>query len=114
MDERKLYVPANVSVRNEVWAGFSVKDGMKSLLFMAIAAAFLFLLSRFLPIPLFFGVFATMLTGFASVGLHTRVPEVNRSILDQIGIVLRFTKSQKTYHYVYVRGAESAETKPKK
>lgn len=107
---RKLYVLSDVSLRNEIWAGLSTRDAAISLL-AAVCTAGLFLLPALVlraPVPVFAGVLAALLAGMISVGLLSRMPGVNRSILDQIGIALAYGKAQKQYHYIYRRKVPAA------
>lgn len=107
MNNRKLYVPSDVSLRNEVWAGLSVKDAITSLLVTLCAGILAAILVNVLHVPLLASVMGVLITGVFCIGLLSRMPEVNRSILDQIGIIIAFEKSQKQYHYIYRRGGNT-------
>ena len=106
MKTRSLYVPSNVSLRNEIWHGLSVRDAVISLLAALAAAAVATVIAKAFAVNILWCVLGTLLCGVSSIGILSKMPEINRSMLDQLHIILSFTKSQKQYRYVYQREVE--------
>lgn len=106
-NENNLYVPVNITLRNEVWPGFSVNDAVVTLLVLAVSAGIGVLCAVLLHIPLFFCVLGSLLPACFCVALLTREPNSNLSPYEQLKIMAAFSKSQKSYDYVYLRKGET-------
>lgn len=98
---RVLYVPANVSTRNEVWKGLSIADAVKALLLTAAAAAVALAagLAGAGQLPCIIGV---CVVGACSVGALQKF-ENNLSMTDYAAIMLKFAREQKRFIFVYRR-----------
>ena len=98
MDE-KLYIPLGVKPETEFFKGFGKKQmaqaAVGSLICGAIALILWFVTQN---------VTVTMiaaLTGIAGSVMMTAKDQSNLSVVDQIGNMVRFAKSQKNYPYRY-------------
>lgn len=98
MDE-KLYIPLGVKPETEFFKGFGKKQmaqaAIGSIVCGAIAVILWFIMQN---------VTVTMiavLTGIAGSVMMTAKDQSNLSVVDQIGNMIRFAKSQKHYPYRY-------------
>lgn len=102
--ERKLYVPANVTLRNEFIEGLSIRDTIKTALVSGGALAVAVALYLTLRMEILWCVLLVMMTGAAAMGLLRRLPVINRSMVEQMAIIIRYRKAQKVYRYAYRKG----------
>lgn len=102
MKNRTLYVPADVSLRNEVWKGLSVKDAVVSLGVGAGTAGLAVMLGLVFGVPQLWCVLMVMIAAGLSVAVLSKF-DTNLSIVDYLGISLKYAKEQKQYLYVYRR-----------
>ncbi len=91
--EISLYIPTGVKAQNELFNGFGRRELLQSAvgsLLGGAVAAFLWLVS---------GTVVATLTGiFGSVMMCTK-DQNNQSVVDQIGNMVRFGRSQQIYPY---------------
>lgn len=97
-----LYVPANIKTRFEALPGF----GFKEMAMTAMAGAMGVGVAVILHIvtaqeSIMMGIFIAVVSlalGFVT----TRKDDTNRSVLDSIKILIRFSKEQQKFKYVYI------------
>lgn len=98
--EEKLYIPYGLSIEAEYFTGFGKTElkqcAIGSLVFGAIGALLLLITSEVASLII------TLLTGIAgSIMMCRKDPNTRISVVGQIGNMVRFSKSQKRYRYVY-------------
>lgn len=104
--KNKLYVPANIFTGSELWNGFSVKSGIVTGIFTAVAIVFAVAYCKIFQPESFLGVvFAVMLVCAVSISLQTRI-ENNMSMVDYLQIVFRYGQEQQTFKYVKKEGVK--------
>ncbi len=97
--EEKLYIPMGVKPETEFFKGFGKKQMAQAAigsLICGTVALFLWFTTQ--------SVTTTMiaaLTGIAGSVMMTAKDQSNLSVVDQIGNMVRFAKSQKIYPYKY-------------
>ncbi len=92
-----LYIPTGVKVQNELFNGFGKKELLQSLvgsLFGGAVAALIWLCSHNVA----FTVVAVLTGIFGSVMMCTK-DQNNQSVVDHIGNMIRFARSQQIYPY---------------
>ncbi|MCI9438483.1 MAG: hypothetical protein HFH85_15235 [Lachnospiraceae bacterium] len=96
-NEISLYIPTGVKAQNELFNGFGRRELMQSTvgsLLGGAVAAFLWLMSGNVALTV-----VSALTGiFGSVMMCTK-DQNNQSVVDQIGNMVRFGRSQQIYPY---------------
>ena len=96
-DEISLYIPTGVKAQNELFNGFGRRELLQSAvgsLFGGGVAALLWLVSGNVALTV-----VAALTGiFGSVMMCTK-DQNNQSVVDQIGNIVRFGRSQQIYPY---------------
>jgi len=102
MKSRTLYVPSNVSLRNEVWKGLSVRDGAAVLGITLAAAGLAAMLGLVFGVPQLWCVLFVLIAAGIGVAVLTKF-DTNLSMVDYIGISLKFAKEQKRFLYIYRR-----------
>lgn len=73
MDKRTLFIPSNVSLRNELWPGFAIKDGVISICAMGAMAIIMLVLSLIFTIDITVSVLTVAFTGVIFAGLLSRL-----------------------------------------
>ena len=95
--EISLYIPTGVKAQNELFNGFGKRELLQSAvgsLLGGAVAALLWLVSGNVAVTV-----VTVLTGiFGSVMMCTK-DQNNQSVIDQIGNMVRFRRSQQIYPY---------------
>lgn len=95
--EISLYIPTGVKVQNELFNGFGKRELLQSAvgsLLGGAVAVLLWLVSGNVAVTV-----VAALTGiFGSVMMCTKDPN-NQSVIDQIGNMVRFNRSQQIYPY---------------
>lgn len=98
-ENNTLYIPLGVKTDNEFFPGFGKKEAVQA----AIGAVFAVIVS--LLIYLASGNVAyTMigvLSGIAGAVMMTTKDQYNMSVVTQVANLVRFSRSQKVYPYVY-------------
>jgi hypothetical protein len=97
MNEINLYIPTGVKAENELFNGFGRRELLQSVigsLFGGAVAALLWLIAGNVALTV-----VTVLSGiFGSVMMCTK-DQNNQSVVDQIGNMARFWRSQQIYPY---------------
>ncbi|WP_324824857.1 hypothetical protein [Sinanaerobacter sp. ZZT-01] len=96
-NEINLYIPTGVKAENELFNGFGRRELMQSVvgsLFGGAVAALLWLIAGNVALT----VVAVLSGIFGSVMMCTK-DQNNQSVVDQIGDMLRFRRSQQIYPY---------------
>lgn len=97
MNEINLYIPTGVKAENELFNGFGRRELLQSVvgsLFGGALSALLWLLAGNVALT----VVAVLSGIFGSVMMCTK-DQNNQSVVDQIGNMVRFWKSQQIYPY---------------
>lgn len=101
MEEKDtLYIPLGLKDKNELWNGFGKDEAIKALIFVAIASIIDILL-YFLKQSVVLAVVFILVAIGGSLMMLTK-DTTNISVVDQIGYMIRFSKSQKYYPYIYL------------
>ena len=96
-DEISLYIPTGVKAENELFNGFGRREMFQSVigsLFGGAVAALLWLIAGNVALT----VVAALSGIFGSVMMCTK-DQNNQSVVDQIGNMIRFARSQQIYPY---------------
>ena len=96
-DEISLYIPTGVKAENELFNGFGRREMFQSIigsLFGGAVAALLWLFAGNVALT----VVAALSAIFGSVMMCTK-DQNNQSVVDQIGNMVRFARSQQIYPY---------------
>lgn len=95
--EINLYIPTGVKAENELFSGFGRRELLQSVigsLFGGVVAALLWLIAGNVALTV-----VAMLSGiFGSVMMCTK-DQNNQSVVDQIGNMIRFWRSQQIYPF---------------
>ncbi|TCL57660.1 hypothetical protein EDD76_108195 [Kineothrix alysoides] len=97
MEQWALYIPSGVKVQNELFNGFGKRELLQSVagsLFGGVVAAVIWICSANVA----FTVVAVLTGIFGSVMMCTKDLN-NQSVVDQVGNMIRFAKSQQIYPY---------------
>lgn len=100
MDNDRLYIPYGLNIEQEFFTGFG-KTELKHFLtgvvgFAAVGALLLLITGEFIAF------IVTVIIGVAGCLMMTRRDPITRtSVTGQVANMIRFSKSQKKYHYVY-------------
>ncbi len=100
MEKHTLYIPQGIKLRSEIFEGFSKIELYKTIIVSIVAGiimSVLFLLTQ--TVSLCLVLFLSVI--FATVMVLTK-DKNNVSVVDQLGFMVRFAKSQKIYKYKYL------------
>ena len=95
-----LYIPQGLKTRVEIFDGFGKEELVKAILVTLVAGgidALLFLMFRNVVTSVVFMLIAIS----GSVMMLTK-DKTNISVVDQVGFMVRFARSQKIYKYKYL------------
>jgi hypothetical protein len=98
--KQTLYIPQGLKTRVEIFDGFGKEELVKTILVTLVAGgidALLFLLFRNVVTSVVFMLIAIS----GSVMMLTK-DKTNISVVDQVGFMVRFARSQKIYKYKYL------------
>lgn len=98
--KQTLYIPQGLKTRVEIFDGFGKEELVKTILVTLVAGgidALLFLIFRNVVTSVVFMLIAIS----GSVMMLTK-DKNNISVVDQVGFMIRFAKSQKVYKYKYM------------
>ena len=98
--KQTLYIPQGLKTRVEIFDGFGKEELVKTILVTLVAGgidALLFLLFRNVVTSVVFILIAIS----GSVMMLTK-DKTNISVVDQVGFMVRFARSQKVYKYKYL------------
>lgn len=100
MDDEKLYIPYGLSVEQEYFPGFGKTELKRFFIGTACSAALGALLLLITGEP--FAIIVPVIIGAAGSFMMTKRDPVTRaSVVGQIANIIRFSKSQKRYSYIY-------------
>jgi uncharacterized membrane protein YgaE (UPF0421/DUF939 family) len=94
-----LYIPMGVKTENEFFSGFGKKEALQAavgVVFSLIVSLFIFLFSANIAYTMI-GV----LSGIAGSIMMVTKDQYNMSVVTQVANLIRFSRSQKIYPYVY-------------
>jgi hypothetical protein len=98
--KQNLYIPQGLKTRVEIFDGFGKEELVKTILVTLVAGgidALLFLIFRNVVTSVVFMLIAIS----GSVMMLTK-DKTNISVVDQVGFMVRFARSQKIYKYKYL------------
>lgn len=98
--KQQLYIPQGLKTRVEIFDGFGKEELFKTIIVVLVAGgvdALLFLLCRNVVTSVVF-----MLISIAGSVMMLTKDKNNISVVDQVGFMIRFAKSQKVYKYKYM------------
>jgi hypothetical protein len=98
--KQTLYIPQGLKTRVEIFDGFGKEELLKTILVTLVAGgidALLFLIFRNVVTSMVFILIAIS----GSVMMLTK-DKTNISVVDQVGFMVRFARSQKVYKYKYL------------
>jgi len=95
-----LYIPQGLKTRVEIFDGFGKEELVKTILVTLVAGsidALLFLIFRNVVTSVVF-----MLISISGSVMMLTKDKTNVSVVDQVGFMVRFARSQKVYKYKYL------------
>ena len=98
-DNNSLYIPMGVKTENEFFPGFGKKEALQAAagtVFALLVSLVIFLVSGSIPYTMI-GV----LSGIAASVMMTTRDQYNMSVVSQVANLIRFSRDQKVYPYVY-------------
>lgn len=98
--KQRLYIPQGLKNRVEIFDGYGKEELMKTIIVTMAAGgidALLFLLFKNVVTSVVF-----MLIAIAGSVMMLTKDKNNISVVDQVGFMIRFAKSQKVYKYKYL------------
>ena len=98
-ENNTLYIPMGVKTENEFFSGFGKKELLQAavgMVFSLIISVFIFLFSGNIAYTMI-GV----LSGVAGSVMMVTKDQYNMSVVTQVANLIRFSRSQKIYPYVY-------------
>ena len=98
-DNNTLYIPMGVKTENEFFSGFGKKEFFQSLIgavFALVISLIIYLVSGNVAYTMI-GVLA----GIAGSVMMVTKDQYNMSVVNQVANLVRFSRSQKVYPYVY-------------
>lgn len=100
MDNDKLYIPYGLNIEQEYFTGFGQTELKHFIIgfvgFGCLGALLLLITGEF------FALIVTLIVGAAGSFIMTKRDPITRvSVIGQVGNMIRFSKSQKRYNYVY-------------
>jgi hypothetical protein len=98
--KQTLYIPQGLKTRVEIFDGFGKEELFKTVLVTLVAGgidALLFLIFRNVVTSVVF-----MLIAIAGSVMMLTKDKNNISVVDQVGFMVKFAKSQKVYKYKYL------------
>ena len=98
-ENNTLYIPMGVKTENEFFSGFGKKELLQAavgMVFSLIISVFIFLFSGNIAYTMI-GV----LSGAAGSVMMVTKDQYNMSVVTQVANLIRFSRSQKIYPYVY-------------
>jgi Cu/Ag efflux pump CusA len=100
MEKQSLYIPQGLKTRVEIFEGYGKEELFKTIIATVIAGVFDILLYLIFKNTVTSMVFI-LVAIFGSVMMLTK-DKNNISVVDQVGFMVRFAKSQKVYRYKYL------------
>lgn len=103
MEERKknaLYIPQGLKTRVEIFDGYGKEELMKTLLvttLVGVVDVFYYLIFRNTVVSV-----VMILVAIAGSVMMLTKDHTNISVVDQVGFMVRFARSQKMYPYKYL------------
>jgi hypothetical protein len=98
--KQTLYIPQGLKTRVEIFDGFGKEELVKTILVTLVAGgidALLFLIFRNVVTSVVF-----MLIAISGGVMMLTKDKTNISVVDQVGFMVRFARSQKIYKYKYL------------
>lgn len=99
MQQKTLYIPSNIKTRQEFFEGYGATELYKTIGTATICSIFcliLYAINHSIALSV-----VIMLSGIAASIMFVTKDRNNQSVLDQIVLMIRFSKSQKKYQYNY-------------
>lgn len=102
LEERKkntLYIPQGLKTRVEIFDGYGKEELMKTILMTIVVGVldiFYYLIFKNMVVSV-----VTILVAIAGSVMMLTKDHTNISVVDQVGFMIRFARSQKIYPYKY-------------
>lgn len=100
LEKETLYIPLGLKTRTEIFEGFGKEELLKSIIASLIAGAIDIAVYSITKSTTFCVVF--ILSSIAGSVMVLTKDKTNISVLDQIGFLIKYIKSQKIYRYKYL------------
>ncbi|MEA3423120.1 MAG: hypothetical protein U9Q80_04960 [Bacillota bacterium] len=100
MEKQSLYIPQGLKTRVEIFEGYGKEELFKTIIATVIAGVFDILLYLIFKNTVASMVFILVAIS-GSVMMLTK-DKNNISVVDQVGFMIKFAKSQKVYRYKYL------------
>ena len=99
-EKHTLYIPQGLKTQVEIFDGFGKEELFKTIIITLIAAlvdGVIYLITKNIAIAVVF-----ILTAIAGSVMMLTKDKTNISVVDQIGFMIKFFRSQKKYKYKYL------------
>jgi hypothetical protein len=99
-EKQTLYIPQGLKTQVEIFDGFGKEELFKTIIITLIAAlvdGVIYLITKNIAIAVVF-----ILTAIAGSVMMLTKDKTNISVVDQIGFMIKFFRSQKKYKYKYL------------
>ncbi|MEG2020257.1 MAG: PrgI family protein [Oscillospiraceae bacterium] len=98
--KKDLYVPANITLENELWKGFTKKELIITVAFAAGGILIMLAAILVFHVEIFVAILGEIILIAAVMGCVQKL-ENNISIVDYIRISMRYKREQQKYMYKY-------------
>lgn len=95
-----LYIPQGLKTRVEIFDGYATEELFKTIIVIILAGAIsyiLYITTKNTAISI-----VTLLVSVAGSVIMQTKDKSNISVVDQLGFMIKFAKSQKRYKYIYL------------
>lgn len=96
-----LYIPSNVKTKSEIFEGYGKAEIMQTLTAAVVITIAAFLIYSFSKSVSFLIVF--ILVGIAGSVMCTAKDRYNQSVVDHLKNMIRFSRDQQKYKYIYLK-----------
>ena len=98
-ENKKLYIPFDLKIKNELWDGFG-KEQVPELLIGVAISLVLGLITGFM-LHIIIGIVVFVVGTFVTVAFINKQRLINLSLIDQIIIIVRHSREQQKFDYKY-------------
>ena len=98
-ENKKLYIPFDLKIKNELWDGFG-KEQVPELLIGVAISLVLGLITGFM-LHIIIGIVVFAVGTFVTVAFINKQRLINLSLIDQIKIIVRHIREQQKFDYKY-------------
>ena len=94
-ENKKLYIPFNLKIKNEIWEGFGKEQIPEFLIGIAITLVLSIIVSLIWHIIVGIGIF--IVGAFTTVAIITKQRLINLSVIDQMRIIIKHKTEQQKF-----------------